>query len=590
MIRKAFLISIVLIYITESAQLTDALKIPLSITVSGGVSQGSYQAGFLYFATEWLKNKDRSSVVIQKRGSRRTVKIYEPRIVTGSSAGGINALVTVLTLGSKDFPEPHKCPFYQIWIPVGFKELFNRDGVRAPGVFKHGALHAVSGDLLDNLMTRRRDPDRDCDMMLGLSATRLEPRTADRKGRQFPVQKERFVIRFSKHGKGIWIIDNYMNEKSPVEVPLLEFKRGGGKSSLKSLLDLLFASSCFPYVSAPRELNIIVADTLKDDTTGNFTWARARTGGYKPEKVKFIDGGVFDNDPLRLACSMAGTGLFMDRAAKSLAWRSMPDSVGRVHNDIEFLYLDPDNRTYPKNNLENRAPDVIKDAGLAPVPNGTARNFITIALANELYGLVDDNPGIGRQIRLTSSHTPLASSKIVNLFGFLEKDFRVFDFYVGMDDACRYIDSVTREGLSKNKGSTDFLRDRKFEWISGVLQGRDVENETALLKENPNLAILLQISLDKLLLCELPDAVLGTDSKQRDTAWAQRRHVLGPKQASVSRKKAENCYKQGDLELTLYLLEKYGFRFYDMGKGLSLNTYEIKNEIRKRMNDMLRGL
>src|SRR5262249_32845692 len=54
----------------------------IALTASGGVSLGAYQAGYLYFATETV---------------RRTPTAPPLRLVTGASAGSINAFLTAVS-------------------------------------------------------------------------------------------------------------------------------------------------------------------------------------------------------------------------------------------------------------------------------------------------------------------------------------------------------------------------------------------------------------------------------------------------------------------------------------------------------------
>ncbi|HYV65535.1 MAG TPA: patatin-like phospholipase family protein, partial [Myxococcales bacterium] len=58
-----------------------AAQPPASLTISGGVSLGSYEAGLVYYVVEAMRLNPAAAT---------------PRIVTGASAGSVNGLMTIL--------------------------------------------------------------------------------------------------------------------------------------------------------------------------------------------------------------------------------------------------------------------------------------------------------------------------------------------------------------------------------------------------------------------------------------------------------------------------------------------------------------
>ena len=81
----------------------------LGVTLSGAISLGSYQAGQAYAFTRALA------------GQNRRAPGGQNLVVTGSSAGSINALLVSMSLstGLVDVA-PHRSPFFRTWIPIGF--------------------------------------------------------------------------------------------------------------------------------------------------------------------------------------------------------------------------------------------------------------------------------------------------------------------------------------------------------------------------------------------------------------------------------------------------------------------------------------
>src|SRR5688572_11771118 len=70
-----------------------AAPVPVSLTVSGGVSLGAYEAGYLYYLSETIKlNPERTRLAV----------------ATGASAGSINALLAAIEACGEAEPDPTK--------------------------------------------------------------------------------------------------------------------------------------------------------------------------------------------------------------------------------------------------------------------------------------------------------------------------------------------------------------------------------------------------------------------------------------------------------------------------------------------------
>ena len=99
---------------------------PIGVTVSGGVSLGSWEAGFMYLYLEGQKARPQSQV----------------RIVTGASAGSANALVSAISSCRAPNPYPMQDPGWRVWGPVGFNQLFDRRRASEEALFVRDALDA----------------------------------------------------------------------------------------------------------------------------------------------------------------------------------------------------------------------------------------------------------------------------------------------------------------------------------------------------------------------------------------------------------------------------------------------------------------
>ena len=157
----------------KQAALVEKLRSMLTpykaLVVSGGVSLGSYQAGFLYYTTFILRRFDEE---LRHRGWDGP-DVGRFRVVTGASAGSINGFLSSIA-GCRALGDvPEQSPFYNAWIEVGLRELrekpsvydalFDHGGARSPGE-RHAGV-ADERERLDPAAVRRhlrrdRDPPR----------------------------------------------------------------------------------------------------------------------------------------------------------------------------------------------------------------------------------------------------------------------------------------------------------------------------------------------------------------------------------------------------------------------------------------------
>jgi hypothetical protein len=194
--------------------------------------------------------------------------------------------------------------------------------------------------------------------------------------------------------------------------------------------DLTFASCSFPVAFAPMSLRYCIAHTSGEGAPMCPASSAAR--GF------FIDGGVLDNSPLRLMARTVSGGL-RSTGGKDYSWADAPhsDDDPSAAERARFVFVSPDAADYP-----------IYDAlGRESEPGSTldllkqiAATFVGTARTKELYTLLEERPELRDRIMLPRRHFPTASGLLSAFFGFFEKDFRIFDFYLGMYDARRVFD------------------------------------------------------------------------------------------------------------------------------------------------------
>lgn len=586
----------------------------LGLTVSGGVSLGAYEAGYLYYLTE----------VAKLPANHRAIDL---KLVTGASAGNINALFTILALCSKPQPNPQKSVFWDTWIRLGARELFRAPLPTDPpdnghGAFSRGALLSIAGSLEQVF---RQGIDKDCDKVLAVSTTRLKSAEVTlRDGFKVPRQEEKFVVRIRGRGPGrAPLVTNYVDPSSALPLPMLPFPvdQTSPDEQLKTfalLRDLLLASAAFPVAFPPQPLPHCLTPGRRQISTPSAVpsplasvttpmppsseprGAPTECGDWPIFTEDFIDGGVFDNTPLRLADTLSS------RLDSTGSWRPLgaPATTGAERFQGGFLFIDPDIAAYPL------APEsaVTPNLPLLPQIGSFLANFIATARSKELYTLIQERPDI--DVVLSRRHFPTASGHLANFFGFFEENFRRFDFYLGMYDAHRMALRSMPQVLDVSRPPTNDAVWDPFLCMAAVFSDEPLDQSTcspdptrcsALPREDCErktrhaeaFRVLLQVAIDRLYShCEsLPPAAMpGLEHHHCLQAALNkpRRVVKGLAQGSAGAFRRRP--KENDFEHTLRLLDLYNFRFHDLlGEGILGNggSVEAMTRVRYQLASLL---
>ncbi|EDM74767.1 patatin-like phospholipase family protein [Plesiocystis pacifica SIR-1] len=368
-----------------------------ALVVRGGVSMGAYQAGYLYYHTEFLKHHS-----AEHRGRQQGFSV-----VSGSSAGAINALMAAIHSCRAPEPDFLSSAFFQVWVGVGFyideglPSLL--DAVDDPRAALSKAPLLAAQDRVEAIM---REPTGwaetlpHCEVVVGLTTTRTTPRDlaigvdaasqahaplelgpalAPRGGSgpgegptsgpartdeagdparpgaapelSAALQEERFGFTFEAWGgrdpERPLHIHNLRPRVSQAEAGFssgtLAQLRGelypfAGRDpyapvTIEDVLTLTRASAAFPLAFAPESMDYGV---------------QTIDGDYRLlEDVELIDGGVFDNHPFGFAASLRSWsreppavyaspgGLAAACEADSPALSLLPDSP------TEYLFVEP---------------------------------------------------------------------------------------------------------------------------------------------------------------------------------------------------------------------------------------------------------
>ncbi len=554
----------------------------LGLTVSGGVSLGSFEAGYLYYLFETLKLNP---------------GLAEPRIFTGASAGSANALLSLLASCSGPDPRPDRSLLYQTWIPVGLKQLFSSQHVTQRSLFSQRALR----ELLEQIgKVWNEGLPISCDATLGMSTTRVTAARIDLvKDRVSLARTEaKFVVHVRGRGPGKPpLVTNYVGERELMLRPLLPVEADGG-IGFHSIKQVLLASSAFPLAFEPVP---IPHCTALPDSGRTCTPERAVTS-------LFVDGGVFDNQPLRLAVQLAQQGL--TGSGRDRRFAEVPTAADTMlRGDVLFVYVDP-------------AVEVLPSVEAAETPSEDStisyllrlfEQLVESSRSKELQVLLEDNPDVTRQITATHTYFMPLSDPLYSFLGFFETDFRVHDFYLGMHSAHRWIAEIvgTWRADADPRYPEEAFRDEDVATVESWAPYRcmraafDGVGSTSVCEGvDPSLRAGIQTSLDRIYArcAELAHRAAMSGSTLRPTTHEHcRRAFLGERPPLLTGMRDDGRFEfeedEPALDHELRRLAAHGFRFKDMnippervGQAKSFIAQRIGAMVRALANQQERGI
>ena len=375
------------------------------MVISGGVSLGAYEAGYNWAMINMLSK-------IKKHG---TLAEPELRSVAGASAGSINALMTAIYWCQKDeIPLRNGVDnnlFYETWANLGIQDL---------------AIHGVDPDNKSTLFTRKglaqkaayileqmNQPifRKGCEVPLGVSVTKVTPIVEDIAG--IKIKNQHFSIPLTVKEKGGKLVIE--NRKMPVSTDFY-ISIPGIEHNTSKIIDVLFASSAFPGAFQQVKLDYI--------------YKGKRASNY------FIDGGAYDNVPLQLAIEL-----------------NPKASI--------FLFMDPSNmrkETYLKEKEEKEEPPV----GFITTNAIPLLSSLEIFQSMRLYQAINQyfRNNHDRTLILSSRYHPITGKYLEHFAAFLDKNFRDYDYYVGVYDAIFHLSASLRKKPQYKHFSQTELMDR----------------------------------------------------------------------------------------------------------------------------------
>ena len=429
----------------ELSRIAATEHVKLSLVSRGGVSLGNWQAGFLYSVTEWAKTRRGDAAK-----SRASDSAFST--VTGASAGAVNGFVAAIEGCMPPNPSASDSLYFRVWTNLG---LFGRYG--APGLFpgEEGGSTAISlftDDALDatlNMATRYIEEGGQlvpCSVDFGFVATHLDPTQSPVHVRQDgePILttkklKEKFTVRLdfpddapagSASGNSTLRVTNI----GPPEVRKGDqaYYAGLGHTQdvpLQSLMLGVRASGAFPGAFPPVPLAYTQYLPGPDGSVLR-----------KKRLATFIDGGILDNTPVGLAVTLD-------------AWRA--DSVHpdpRLEGLIAaepraYIFMEPLVTSWIRGGQE-REEARQRERDLFKTYLTFAGDLLATTTDAQLTNTAEQFPFVRRESRdwtrphlsVPERHMPITGAQFEHFMAFLEQDFRIFDFYVGMADAYAYLE------------------------------------------------------------------------------------------------------------------------------------------------------
>jgi hypothetical protein len=459
---------------TVVADTVVADTVPVVMSVSGAVSVGAYQAGVNWTILQFLRRLKSDPDFRHGHG----LPVHELRAVTGASAGNVNTLLWAVewcTRPPAGPPDAESSLFWQVWVGLGLNSMLR------PGQYDRRTMDRA---VLDRSELRRiTDPpifarlrsaelEPGCEMPLGITLTRIRPGVI--RLEELEIETQRFATIFravvvdevEEDGDRLHFLQL---ETRPEEEPhfgkLLRLLPHQGRISTQGVLRTAEASAAFPVALAPVRLGVWYPDD----------------GGYETNSV-FIDGGVFDNNPVNLALGIyrhvrdaseegrAARVLYVNPfryrgdLARQRAWSdARPESVGGVSVLGDFLGgFVPTARQYElqllarERSLRDEADerlrahmraveDRLRLFGAGVAGTGPAEAKWLAEAQRDLAAYQDSVAGgLARQrdpLFFSTRMYPIYGEHLGAFAGFLGRPMQEFDFYVGVYDGVHFVAS-----------------------------------------------------------------------------------------------------------------------------------------------------
>ena len=361
-------------------------ELGMSMVISGGVSLGAYESGY-----NWAMIKLLSKI-------RDNGKLIKPdlRSVAGASAGSINALLSAMYWCQKDsVPLRNSVDdnlFYDTWVDLGIEDLVieGEDPDNQSTLFTRKGLVKKAQKIMDHL--EKPIYRKNCEVPIGVSVTKATPIIETVQGVKIKNQHFSIPLTFKERNGRAVVTNRDMPPSTDFYISI-----PGIENDKNKLIDVLFASAAFPGAFQQVKLKYNYKNKIRSSY--------------------FIDGGAYDNIPLQLAIEL-------DQSSKY------------------FIFIDPNNM--------RKEPVLSQEEEEEKMPIGfITTNAMPLLSSLEIFQSMKLYQAINQYIRnddsktliLSSRYHPLTGGYLAHFGAFLDKNFRMYDYYVGVYDAIYHLAS-----------------------------------------------------------------------------------------------------------------------------------------------------
>ncbi|WP_179862225.1 patatin-like phospholipase family protein [Longibacter salinarum] len=406
----------------------------IALTVSGGVSKGAYQGGFVYGLT-YLMRLSREDPRIRDVFD---VPAYHLVSATGASAGNINALLAAVSWCDSTFIEqsPQESLFWRVWIPVGMEQLFPETRPEQPFmpdfVFSRQFFHTEVAPRLKEAM--HHPVRRGCEVPVGLTLTRI-----DSFG-HVPFAPSLDPVRTIRYASIARLASTSIEGEPgmrfrPFDFTGLDLQQYGelllpdlapsqNDLGVDPMVRVALGSSAFPLAFAPVEITFSSGPDEPRET------------GY------FIDGGVFDNNPLGLSSALYNPRLRNERPDEDMKLRAYvgPRRADPRSVPVYSLLVNQNHRRgTPPAERQAEITSRSKSRISARAYNSFLNKAITTAREYEMELLARDLTETDRKrIVQSSRYHAIMGESLISFGAFFSYLFRQHDFFVGLYDAVHF--------------------------------------------------------------------------------------------------------------------------------------------------------
>ncbi|HEY0024689.1 MAG TPA: patatin-like phospholipase family protein [Longimicrobium sp.] len=403
---------------------------PVILSASGGISRGAYQAGVNWALVQVFRGSRDPDFRVRHnlRGA------YRVALATGASAGNVNATFSAIEDCIADTgAAPDSSLFWQLWAHTGWNQLYD-PVIPNPRTDSSVLSRRYVEDVIFDAVDRRMEAPgakAGCDIPIGITLTKvgrdsvvIRPAT-QRGGGAITAATQRVATVFSLRERNGRLVFEYPDERMWRDSALGKVILGPAVAGTEQISRLwvkhaMQASGAFPIAFQPVHLEYWAADQL-DARRQCADGGRSCFSG-----AVFIDGGLFDNNPLTLALDM---------------YNQHPGRVPGWEQHTRVIYIDTE-----KVRGDAARTAVQRDEALPPADRGLATllqvagTAVPAARQYELQSLARTLARDSRKdwIEVTTRSRPMIGGYLGSFAAFLGKPFREYDFYAGIYDGLQY--------------------------------------------------------------------------------------------------------------------------------------------------------